>query len=211
MSLRICVRSPVAGSLALAVCCLLSACGGKARASDDAGAAAGGSGGGGGAAVVAGGGGGGAPFERVALEEVLPWFDGSGKADFDPKPPNSELHIEATGSPARSTLSTHNHVALLSGVEAISFSAHASASVRMLVSASHAIQDYDYFAARDAGQPWPVAPVELGAAWQDYVVPLAAMMPPETGESGGMAFFLAFIVESPAPVEVWIDDVRLER
>jgi hypothetical protein len=38
------------------------------------------------------------------------------------------------------------------------------------------------------------------------------MMPVERGDSDGTpSFFLAFIVDSPTPVEVWLDDIRLER
>jgi hypothetical protein len=38
------------------------------------------------------------------------------------------------------------------------------------------------------------------------------MMPAELGDSDGMpSFFIAFIVDSPTPVEVWVDDIRLER
>jgi hypothetical protein len=202
-------------SLGLLGSSVLCGCGGKAQASDREpalGMGQGGSSGSGGAAAPAGTAGSSAETEPLALDDAFPWFDGSGSGDFSSGSSDQVLHIVASGTPAYGTLSTHNHVALLSGVSAIEFSARASAPLRLLVSASNAIQSYDYRAARDAGMHWPVAPVDVGVDWQDFSVPLAEMMPPEVGDSDGMpSFFLAFIVESPAPVEVWLDDVRFEH
>lgn len=202
-------------SLGLLGSLMLCGCGGKAQASDGVpalGTGQGGSAGSGGVAPLAGTAGSQAETEPPALDDAFPWFDGSGNGDVSSGSGDKVLHIVASGTPAYSTLSTHNHVALLSGVSAIDFSARASEPLRLLISASNAIQSYDYRAARDAGMRWPVAPVDVGVEWQDFSVPLAEMMPPEVGDSDGVpSFFLAFIVESPAPVEVWLDDVRFER
>jgi hypothetical protein len=192
----------------------LFGCGGKAQALDVAAAASAGQGGNAGSAGVAafaGTAGGGADAGTLALDAV-PWFDGSGASEAMYGINQEVVHIVASGTPARSTLSTHNHVALLSGVSTIDFSARGSAPLRLLVSASNAIQSYDYFAAREAGMLWPVAPVDVGVDWHDFSVPLADMMPAELGDSDGTpSFFIAFIVDSPTPVEVWVHDIRLER
>ena len=164
-----------------------------------------------GVAALAGTVSGGADGNALALD-TFPWFDGSGASDAMRGITPEVVHIVASGTPARSTLSTHNHIALLSGVSAIDFSARGSAPLQLLVSASNTIQSYDYFAAREAGMLWPVAPVDVGVDWQDFSVPLADMMPVELGDSDGTpSFFIAFIVDSPTPVEVWLDDIRLER
>ena len=193
----------------------LCGCGGKAHSADlgpGSSMGQGGSVGSGGVAAQAGTAGREAEAEPVLLDDAFPWFDGSGDGGPTSGPSDEILHIVASGTPARSTLSTHNHTAVLSGFSAIGFSARASVPLKLLVSASNAIQAYDYFAARDAGTQWPVASVEVGVDWRDFSVPLADMMPPEVGDSDGMpSFFLAFIVEAPAPVEVWLDDVRFER
>jgi hypothetical protein len=192
----------------------LLGCGGKAQALDVAAAASAGQGGSAGSvgvAALAGTASGGADPGTLALDAV-PWFDGSGASEAMYGITQEVVHMVASGTPARSTLSTHNHVALLSGVSAIDFSARGSAPLRLLVSASNAIQSYDYFAAREGGKLWPVAPVDVGVDWHDFSVPLADMMPAEVGDSDGMpSFFIAFIVDAPTPVEVWLDDIRLER
>lgn len=184
-----------------------TACGGKANSSTGAptgGAAQGGTGGSGGGAMT--------EPESPSFDDVFPWFDGSGASEFPTSQTDEVLHIAATGTPARATLSTHNHVDLLSYAEAIVFSARASAPTRLLVSASNAIQAYDYFDARDQGIQWPIVPVEVGLEWQDYRVPLSDMMPVETGDADGIAsFWLAFVVEHSEPVDVWLDDVRFEQ
>jgi hypothetical protein len=145
-----------------------------------------------------------APF---ALDDNHPWFDGSGAIDVPDGPQDEILHLISDETPARATLSTHNVFDLLSAAQAVRFSARASAPLRLLVSASHTIQGYDYFAARDAGAQWPVAAVDVGVDWQEFSVPLADMQPPEMLVAGPPSFFLAFIVEHPAPVEAWFDDV----
>jgi hypothetical protein len=212
MSGTVSVGRAALGSSLVMLAAWVCGCGGKAH-STEAGPAAsagqGGSAGSGGAAALAGTAG--SDVEPLAFDDAVPWFDGSGYSTYM-SGSDRVLHIVASGAPARSTLSTHNHAALLSGVSAIELSARASEPLRLMVSASNAIQQYDYFAARDAGMQWPVAPVDVGVDWQAFSVPLADMMPPEAGDSDGIpSFFLAFIVESPVPVEVWLDDVRFVR
>lgn len=146
----------------------------------------------------------------VAFDDAFPWFDGSGASQFPSGPSDQILHIVLTQSPARGTLSTHNLYDALRGVSAVKFSARASAPFRMLVSASDSIQAYDYFAARSAGMPWPVAGVEVGLEWQKFSVPLADMQPENDSDDGIPSFFLAFIVEHPVPIEVWLNDVRFD-
>lgn len=192
----------------------LGGCGGKANSADgpsggapvaQGGTAQGGSGGTAGAAA----GGTADEMEGPNYDDVFPWFDGAGDSEI-PNGQNDEiLHLVATGTPGHATLSTHNHVALVNASQAVEFAARASAPTRLLVSASNAIQDYDYFAARDRGQQWPVAPVEVGLEWQHYYVPISDMKPAEMGDADAMpSFWLAFIIEHPEPVEVWLDQVR---
>jgi hypothetical protein len=193
------------------VLCALWGCGGKAHYADT-GPASGGSGGSGGGAATAGSGATAGEAESFPLDDSFPWFDASGASDFPLGGQDEVLHIAASGMPAQSTLSTHNVFDALSGASTIEFSAVASAPLRLLVCASNAIQPYDYFSARAAGQQWPVVPVEIGVDWQEYSVSLAEMMPPEVGDADGIpSFFLGFIVEHPTPVEVWLDEVRLTR
>jgi hypothetical protein len=197
----------------------LCGCGGKANSADGppggAAAAQGGSAQGG-SAQGGSGGSAGAPaggtaneMEGPSYDDVFPWFDGGGNSEI-PNGQNDEiLHLVATGTPGHATLSTHNHSALLSDSLAIEFAARASAPTRLLVSASNAIQEYDYFAARDQGKQWPVVPVEVGLDWQHYHVPISDMKPAEMGDADGIpSFWLAFIVEHSEPVEVWLDQVR---
>jgi hypothetical protein len=147
--------------------------------------------------------------EPGGIEDGAPWFNGSGDVRFPMGEPDQILIIVALGTPARATVSTHNHTALLSGSDAVEFAARATAPMRLVVSASNAIQEYDYFAARDAGTQWPIAPVEVGLDWQDFSVPLSSMQPAEVGDPDGTpSFWLAFIVEHPEPVDVWLDEIR---
>lgn len=191
----------------------LGGCGGKASSADGspvdaapaglAGAAQGG------LAGSAQGGSAGSASESPPLDDAVPWFTGSGNAEFPSGQNDEVLHIIASGLPARFTLSTHNHYDPLSSSRGIAFSARASAPTRLLVSASKAIQSYDYFAARAAGTLWPVAPVDVGLVWQDFTVSFSDMMPREAGDADGMpSFQLAFIVDHPEPVEVWLDEIR---
>lgn len=195
---------PQGGILALALAAA-TACGGKASFD----AAQGGSGATGGATTA--GTGNTAAEDVFAVDDTFPWFDSGGLAEFPSGREDVILHISARATPARATLSTHNIIDFLSYSEAVQFSARASQPFRLLVSASHAIQAYDYFAARDAGMQWPLAAVEVGVDWDDFSVPLTDMQPPEMFVDTGMpTFFLAFIVEHPEPVEVWLDKVQFK-
>jgi hypothetical protein len=184
---------------------LLIGCGGKARSTGVEGQ--GGTSSSGGSASSGATQGEGAPF---VLDDNHPWFDSSGVIDVPDSQSDEVLHFSIAETPARATLSTHNIFDLLSMTHAVRFSARASAPLRLLVSASHTIQAYDYFAARDAGAHWPVAAVDVGVDWQHFTVPLADMQPPEMLVGGPPSFFLAFIVEHPVPVEAWIDEVWFE-
>jgi hypothetical protein len=194
--------------LLLLLLLLLTACGGRAHSGDGVPAAGqgGGAGSGGTSAAAGAGDTDGAP---LLLDDAFPWFDGAGSGRFPSGPIDEVLHITASGTPARATLSTHNVVDILSHVDTLQFKAKASASTRLLVSASNDIPPYDYFAERDAGARWPIAAVDVGTAWQEFSVRLADMQPREMGDSDGVpSFFLAFIVEHPEPVEVWLDEVH---
>jgi hypothetical protein len=56
---------------------------------------------------------------------------------------------------------------------------------------------------------WPTATVEVEADWRGYSVPFSAMQPPESEAPAGN-FMIAFIVDHPQAVDVWLDDVRFE-
>lgn len=198
----------------------LGGCGGKASSAGapdgttqggSAGSASGGSAGsasGGSAGSAPGGSAGSAP-ESPALDDVVPWFTGSGNTEIPSGQKDEVLHIIAGGSPAQFTLSTHNHYDPFAFSKGIAFSARASAPTRLLVSASKAIQAYDYFAAREEGAEWPVAPVAVDLEWQDFSVSFSDMTPKEAGDADGIpSFWLAFIVDHPEPVEVWLDEIR---
>jgi hypothetical protein len=67
----------------------------------------------------------------------------------------------------------------------------------------------DYFAALAEGAVWPTATVEVGDDWRGYSVPFSAMQPPEPEGAPGN-FMLAFIIDHPEAVDLWLDDVRFE-
>lgn len=182
----------------------LGGCGGKASSADaPEGTAQGGS------AGSAQGGSAGFVAESPPLDDAVPWFTGSGNTEIPSGDKDEVLHIIAGGRPAQFTLSTHNHYDPFSFSSGIAFSARASVPTRLLVSASRAIQAYDYFAARMEGVEWPVAPVEVGPEWREFSVSFSDMTPKESGDPDGIpSFWLAFIVDHPEPVEVWLDDVR---
>lgn len=201
------------------------ACGGKARDPADGNASVAGQPGataGGSTGVTWGGSSGGPsggaspeprgnPVAGLALEDMFPWFDGSGASEFPPAGTDVQLVLAATGNPARGTLSTHNHIDLLSAVSTVSFSARASAPVKLLVSARRSVDGYDYFAERDAGKLWPVAAVDVDVDWQPYSIRIADMQPSADATApGNPSFSVAFIVEHPEPVDVWIDEVMFE-
>jgi hypothetical protein len=144
------------------------------------------------------------------LDDVLPWFDGNGWAQFPSAPQDEILHVALEQTPAQATLSTHNVFDLPTGITRVEFSARASAPFRLLVSASDSIQAYDYFAARDSGVRWPIAGVDVGTAWQTFQVRLDAMQPPDTTDDGIPSFWLAFVIDAPGPVELWLDDVSFK-
>ena len=189
----------------------LAACGGKAR-----GAAADAVGG----APAAGGSGAAAANEAAAtssaaqtsppLDDGLPWFDEAGSADFPLGNEDRVLVLDASGTPAQATLSTHNLYDALNGATALEFSVRASAPLQLLTSARRTATNYDYFAARAAGEDWPTAAVRVGVDWKRYSVALADMRPAEADPAPARPeFFIAFIVDELQPVTLWIDDVRL--
>lgn len=190
---------------------VLTGCGGRAHSTDLEGTGGASSSGGAASSGAAAGGRVGQP-EHFVLDDNHPWFDGSGNIGlgYGEGDGDKVLHVNIDESPARATLSTHNIFDLLSAAHEVRFSARASAPLRLLVSASHTIQEYDYFAARDAGARWPLASVEVGVEWQHFSVLLADMQPPEMQVEASSSFFLAFIVEHPTAVQVWFDDVWFE-
>ncbi|HEX2872697.1 MAG TPA: hypothetical protein VHP33_15655 [Polyangiaceae bacterium] len=151
----------------------------------------------------------GSTTESPPLDDSFPWFTGSGKTEFPSGQNDEVLHIIAGGTPAQFTLSTHNLYDPFASSRGIAFSARASAPTRLLVSASNSIQAYDYFAARAEGAQWPVASVEVGPEWRDFSVSFSDMTPKEAGDADGVpSFWLAFIVDHPEPVDVWLDEIR---
>lgn len=140
-------------------------------------------------------------------DDMLPWFQGSGSSRFPDGEQDVVLHLQATGSPARGTLSTHLPTDALPWTEKVKFSARASAPLKLLVSLGHVQRTYDYFA-RPAGDEWPIASVNVSEEFQTFSVDKTAFVPLQSEADRAMpAFFLAFIVDNAAPVDVWIDNV----
>ena len=151
-----------------------------------------------------------APVDENTLthwDNILPWFEGSGSSRFPREDEDVLLHLQATGSPAHATLSTHQPADVLRWTETVKFSARASAPLELLVSLGHMQRTYDYFA-RPAGDEWPLASVDVGEEWQTFSIDKTQFVPPQSAADQAMpAFFLAFIVDNPVPVDVWIDNV----
>jgi hypothetical protein len=191
----------------------LAACGGKARGA--AVEAVSGAPATGGSGALAGAGGGGetiTPAETSPpFDDIFPWFGSDGTAEFPPEGAVGKvLMLEVSGTPAQGTLSTHNLYDALQGATALEFSARASASLQLLTSARRTAGSYDYFAARDAGEDWPIARVSVGLDWKHYSVRLADMQPTEADpDPAAPGFSIAFIVDELQPVTLWLDDVRL--
>lgn len=223
-------------SFGFAIAFLAAACGGVARGGHEAEAGAGGGASGSGGATnggaTAGGATGGRPTGGGAtgigaagagtagvaaespadgFDDVFPWIDGTGNIVLPTSGIDRLLQMAVTDAPARATLSTHNIFDLLSDTSSLRFSARASAPFRLVVSVGHVMPSYDYFASRDAGDHWPEASVLVDLEWREFNVPFTDMAPPERADYVGMkSFYIAFVVESQAPIDVWIDDVRLE-
>lgn len=145
------------------------------------------------------------------LDDALPWFDGSG---FTSNYPHGQddvvLQMNADGAPARATLTTYLPTDLLSYAHTLDFSARASRPAPLLVSVGHELQRYDYFA-REPAETWPLARVDLGEEWQTFSIALADFEPSESArQRAHPSFFVSFIVESPAPLELWFDQVALK-
>jgi hypothetical protein len=151
---------------------------------------------------------------ELELDEMFPWFvqeAGGPYGMVSDDGDESLLHVTLEGAPIRAVVSTHNHVEVVSLVQAAAFRAKASGELTVRVSVTGSI-GFDYFAARDAGTPWPSAAVTVEPNWQTFSVPLAEMMPPEIMNPGDTpAFQIAFIVEAATgPLELWLDDVHFE-
>jgi len=189
-------------ALALVVACGGKATGSSPRESESEPSVSGSDGKGGGSARV--------PVDEKMLahwDDRLPWFQGSGSSRFPNDGEDVLLHLQATGSPARGTLSTHLPSDALSWTEAVKFSARASAPLRLLVSLGHVQRTYDYFA-RPAGDEWPMASVDVGQEWQTFSIDKTEFVPPQSEADQAVPFFfLAFVVDNAAPVDVWIDNV----
>ncbi len=190
---------------ALGILVLLTfvACGGRAESGSPAQARAGSDAGGGAAGATST-----TETTPFYLDDVLPWFDGSGVGDFPDGMQDVVLHTSATGVPARATLSTHLPGSGLTGAKALLFSARANLPVRLLVSVGHTRRTFDYFADTAA---WPLATVEVAEQWQTFSIDMAEFIPPEGEQEGGLAsFYVAFIIDGPGPRELWFDDVSLK-
>jgi hypothetical protein len=153
----------------------------------------------------------------TALDDAFPWFVTrpggvvGAMLDRDGDGIDKVVHVVLSEAPAEATISTHSHLEVVGWARAVNFKAKASAETNLLVSVRASLQA-DYFAARDAGQIWPTASVQLGTEWRDYSVALAAMMPAETAPALGVpAFTIAFIVHHPTgPFEAWFDQVQFQ-
>jgi hypothetical protein len=146
-----------------------------------------------------------AEAESFHFDDALPWFDGSGRADFPEGPEDVVLHMKADGVPARATLSTHLPSDGLTAARALRFSARANQPVQVLVSVGHNQRTYDYFSDTEA---WPLATVEAGEPWQTFSIDIAEFVPLESDQDRALStFYIAFIVDAPSPRELWFDDV----
>ena len=190
-------------SLSVAGLLTVVACGGRAE-SDSPGPAQAGStsaGGGGGTTTTA-------EAEPWYFDDVLPWFDAEGVADFPDGMQDVVLHLVADGAPARATLSTHLPSSGFESAKALLFSARASQPVRLLVSVGHNQRKLDYFSDTVA---WPLATADVGEQWQTFSIDVAEFTPPERAEDRAVVgFYIAFIIDSPARQELWFDDVTFD-
>jgi hypothetical protein len=157
----------------------------------------------------------------VKLDDTFPWIQATAMGAPGPTEPqmdadgNPVLHLRAEGEPAQATLSTHHHFEVVRYTSRIEFSARSSETLSLRVSVKRSLDNADYFVVLAEGELWPTTTVEVGADWRGYSVPFSAMQPAESAESGGSgpglgSFMIAFIVDHPQSVDVWLDDVRLE-
>jgi hypothetical protein len=162
--------------------------------------------------MFAGGGGGTTSTAEAApfyLDDLLPWFDSEGDADFPDGMQDVVLHLSAEGTPARATLSTHLPSGGLETAKALLFSARASQPVRLLVSVGHNQRGYDYFSDT---VPWPLATVDVGQQWEAFSIDRADFAPAESEQDRALAgFYIAFIVEAVGRQELWFDDVTFRQ
>jgi hypothetical protein len=157
----------------------------------------------------------GSTIAGLKLDDAFPWFratvtgaSGLIEPEMDAGG-NPVLHIGVEGEPAQATLGTHHHFEVVSYTSRVEFSAKSSEPLSLRVSVQRSPGNADYFAALAAGELWPTATVAVGADWRSCSVPFSAMQPPEPeGATGG--FMVAFIVDHPRSVDLWVDDVRLE-
>ncbi|MDF3067944.1 MAG: hypothetical protein K0R38_3545 [Polyangiaceae bacterium] len=175
----------------------------------EGGTAAGGTAGGG----TGGGAMGGTPewLVDVDLDDAFPWFiqDHDGAYRTVESASQGSVHVRLEGSPLETTISTHNHLEVVQVARGVTFRAKASKPLALFVSVKSSL-DSDYFAAREAGNDWPVAATPVTTDWTTFEVPFAELAPPETRDPTGMpAFTIAFIVEEESgPAELWLDDVH---
>jgi hypothetical protein len=139
------------------------------------------------------------------LDDVLPWFDGSGVGAFPDGRQDVVLHTSAEGVPARATLSTFLPSDVLKSVTALRFSARATEPTPLLVSVGHNQRTHDYFS---DSQAWPLAAVEVGEQWQAFSIDVAEFVPPESEQDRALAsVYVAFIIDGANRRELWFDDV----
>jgi hypothetical protein len=154
---------------------------------------------------------------EVQLDDVFPWvvtLPGTGFGGLlqgEGEGAEKVVHVVLNESPAAATISTHNHIDVVGWARSVNFVAKATAETTLLVSVRASLQA-DYFAAREVGQLWPTASVQVGTEWRNYSVALADMLPAETAQPMSLpAFTLAFVVQQPSgPIELWFDQVHFD-
>lgn len=195
------------GMLLLAL--ILSACGGSTTR-QDSGANPDAAGGG----TTAGGGAEPTPqwLSDMRLDDAFPWFkqDHGGSYGTLPASEDGTVTVVLEGQPVESTISTHNHLEVVSRVRGVAFRARAGGAVELRVSLKSSL-DADYFGARDEGRTWPLAAVPVAGEWASFQVPMTEMRPADSTEEepGAATFTIAFVVEAASgPVTLQLDDVR---
>jgi len=190
-----------------------SSAGSSGASGSGAGLGGGGSASDGGGSTVGGQGNGGTPSWLVdlSLGTAFPWFkqEHGGSYDMIAAAQSGVLHVVFEGSPVEWTLSTHNHLAVLGVAHGITFNIRSNAARVVRLSVKSTL-DADFFAARDRGDDWPVAPLQVAPEWRDFHLSFDELMPPEQNPgTDGPAFTVAFVVEEKAgPVELWLTDVH---
>ncbi len=164
------------------------------------------------------------PAPAVQLDDETQWFVSSPMA-----PLNGTVATDAMGNAeddkvlqlvfdelgTATSVSTSMHFDAIGAASTLRFAAQAKAPLRLEVSVARDAKFGSYFAARDAGQPWPSATVTVGtpdAEWHDHVAQLAEMMPPNPTQVKPLGnLVIGFTVLQPDGVtELRLDKIRFE-